>query len=105
MRYLFFAAMLLFAAPVQAESCLSASDHVKVYFAEWCPYCRAEMKYLRAHNIPFKECDIETSETYASELRELIGDLGVPHTIIGNKQISGFDEDEFNQIFGPGSFE
>ena len=34
-------------------------NNVVIYTASWCGYCRQAVAFLRSHNIPFKEYDID----------------------------------------------
>ena len=55
---------------------------VKVYSADWCPYCHAEMEWLEEMGVEFTEVDVET---------EGIEVEGLPVTEIGGERILGFD--------------
>lgn len=102
MRYALLAAMLLLIAPAHA-SCISDPHDIKVFVTEWCPYCRAEIRYLRKRDLEFYECDIEADESCSEELQELTGSQGVPVTYFCSRKLDGFDEEEFDALLGEGT--
>lgn len=61
-----------------------------VYSSTNCSFCKQLKTYLTEQNISFEERNIDESEEYAQELHKL-GIMSVPLTIIGEKQILGFN--------------
>ena len=55
---------------------------VKVYSANWCPYCHAEMDWLDDLNVKYEEIDIEEEGIELSS---------IPITEIDEIKIEGFD--------------
>jgi len=61
-----------------------------VYTSNTCGYCKQLKSYLEEQNIPYEERNIDESETCREELGRL-GIMSVPLTLIGDKQILGFN--------------
>ena len=55
---------------------------IKVYSADWCPYCHAEMEWLDDLGIKYEEVNIEQAGIKVESL---------PTTKIGDETIIGFD--------------
>ena len=55
---------------------------VTLYSAFWCPDCRLAKRFLREHNIPFKEIDIETTAGAAEEVVRRTGKRAIPQLVI-----------------------
>jgi glutaredoxin len=77
-----------------------------VYSASWCRDCREAKRFLAAHNIPFKEIDIETTPGAADEVFENVGKRAIPQFVLDGKWIQpyrpgrGFLHDEMSALFG-----
>ncbi|TRY27508.1 glutaredoxin family protein [Brevibacillus sp. LEMMJ03] len=61
-----------------------------VYSSTNCGFCKQLKTYLEEQNISYEERNIDENETYREELRRL-GVMSVPLTLIGDKQILGFN--------------
>lgn len=61
-----------------------------VYSSTNCGFCKQLKTYLEEQNISFEERNIDESEKYRQELSRL-GMMSVPLTLIGEKQILGFN--------------
>lgn len=61
-----------------------------VYSSTNCGYCKQLKSFLEEQNIAFEERNIDENETYREELSRL-GMMSVPLTLIGDKQILGFN--------------
>ena len=64
---------------------------VKVFSANWCPYCIKVKDYLKAKGIQFEEVDLDRNPEAGQELIEISGQTGIPVVVIDNKVIIGFD--------------
>jgi len=99
------AAVLALATAAKAEPCISAPAWIKIYVTDWCPFCKALIRYLHNRGIyNYSLCDIEEDYRCAEELLALTGTPGVPVTYVCNYRISGFDQLELDRVFGPGRF-
>ena len=77
-----------------------APDKVVMYSASWCGYCRKARRYFEAHQVPFEEYDVETSEKGQRDYAAL-GARGVPVILVGDKRLNGFTEAAFTNLYGP----
>jgi len=73
---------------------------VIVYSAEWCPWCQKEKAWLKEHNIPFQEKDVDKDPRFAREAVEKSGQTSLPITDIDGKIIPGFDLDALKEALG-----
>jgi len=77
-----------------------------VYTAFWCPDCREAKRFLREHNIPFKEIDIETTPGAADEVVKHTGLRAIPQFVIDGEWVQpyrpgkGFLYDEMSTRLG-----
>ncbi len=72
------------------------SRAVVIYTAAWCPFCKNLKAYLRAHDIPYREYDVEKSIQGGMGFWALRG-RGVPVAVVGPETIYGFDRKEIDQ--------
>jgi glutaredoxin len=63
---------------------------VKLYTTAWCGYCKKAKAHLAARGVPYREIDVETSESGEREYRDLKG-RGVPVILVGSQRMDGFD--------------
>ncbi|NRR22316.1 glutaredoxin family protein [Brevibacillus sp. MS2.2] len=61
-----------------------------VYSSTNCNFCKQLKSYLTEQNISFEERNIDEKDEYGQELSRL-GVMSVPLTVIGEKQILGFN--------------
>jgi len=79
---------------------------VTVYSAFWCPVCREAKRFLREHNIPFHEIDIETTPGAAEEVIKRTGMRAIPQIVIDGEWVQpyrpgeGFLYDEMAKRLG-----
>ena len=73
---------------------------VIVYSAQWCPWCHKEMDWLKEHNIPFEERDVDKDPKFAEEAVEKSGETSLPITDIDGKIIPGFDLEALKEALG-----
>ncbi|MDO5481147.1 MAG: glutaredoxin family protein [Candidatus Saccharibacteria bacterium] len=62
---------------------------IKVYSAEWCPYCHAEMEWLDEMGVEYEEVDID---------KEGIKMSSIPVTEIGDERIEGFNRAKIKRV-------
>jgi glutaredoxin len=70
----------------------SAAAHqpVKLYTTTWCGYCKKAKAHLAARGVPYREIDVEASDSGRREFSEL-GGRGVPVILVGSQRMDGFD--------------
>jgi mycoredoxin len=77
-----------------------------LYSAPWCRDCRAAKRFLTAHNIPYKEVDIETTPGAADLVIANTGKRAIPQFVLDGKWIQpykpgrGFLYEEMSELFG-----
>lgn len=76
----------------------SSGPQVTMYATSWCGYCARARKYFRDNNISFTEYDIE-KDARAKRRYDQMGARGVPVILVGNRRMSGFSEERFEQIY------
>ena len=73
-------------------------DKVVMYSASWCGYCRKARRYFEAHQVPFEEYDVETSDKGQRDYAAL-GAHGVPVILVGEQRMNGFSEGAFESLY------
>lgn len=78
---------------------------IVIYSTATCGYCKMLKSYLQSKDIPYKEKQADLDQSLAKELFEKSGQLGVPFTIIENKdgseeKILGFDKKKIDLALG-----
>jgi glutaredoxin len=68
-----------------------------VYSSTNCNYCKQLKEYLTEQKIAFEERNIDENEAYREELSRL-GIMSVPLTLIGDKQILGFNPNRIKKV-------
>lgn len=69
-----------------------------LYSAKWCGYCRQAKAYLAAHQLAYREVDIDTPDgkmAYA----QLGGNNGVPQLYVNGRGTTGFSASAYDSIF------
>ncbi|WP_126425506.1 glutaredoxin family protein [Brevibacillus marinus] len=61
-----------------------------VYTSSTCTFCKQVKQYLQEQNLPYEERNIDENPAYGEELARM-GIMSVPLTVIGEKQILGFN--------------
>jgi len=65
---------------------------INVYYAPWCPACKAARAWLRAEQIPYRGFDVQQDPSAARRLRELNPAGSIPTIEIDGKVAVGFDQ-------------
>lgn len=60
---------------------------VTIYSAFWCPDCREAKRFLKKHDIPFTEIDIETTPGAAEEVIAKTGKRAIPQLVIDGEWV------------------
>ena len=63
---------------------------VIVYSAFWCPDCREAKRFLKQHNIPYQEIDIETTPGAAEEVVKHTGRRSIPQFVIDGEWVQPY---------------
>ena len=77
-----------------------------VYSAPWCGDCREAKRFLKKHQIPYKEVNIETTPGAAEEVIRNTGKRAIPQFVINGKWVQpyrpgqGFLYEEMSQLLG-----
>ena len=77
-----------------------------VYTAFWCRDCREAKNFLKKHNIPFREIDIESTPGAADEVVRNVGKRAIPQFVIDGRWIQpyrpgqGFLYKEMSELLG-----
>jgi glutaredoxin len=69
-----------------------------MYSTSWCRYCKKARRYFKAHNIAYRDFDIENDPKAKKRFKSL-GGQGVPLILVGKNKISGFNEKSFKQVY------
>lgn len=79
------------------EGAVAGNTAVVMYATSWCGVCKRAKAYFRAHKIPYKYYDVETSEKGKRDFKKL-GGKGVPVILVGTRRLNGFSESAFEKI-------
>ena len=67
---------------------------VTVYSAFWCPDCRVAKRFLKEHNIPFQDIDIESTPGAADEVVKRTGKRAIPQFVIDGEWVQPYRQGE-----------
>lgn len=70
---------------------------VRLYYAEWCPYCRKAKAHLDRRGVPYSLLDIDIASV-KRELIEKTGRRSIPYIEIGEKNMRGYSEERLDQL-------
>jgi glutaredoxin len=79
---------------------------VIVYSSQWCPDCCVAKRFLKKHNVPFTEIDIDATPGAAQEIIARTGRRGIPQFVINGQWVrpyrpgEGFLYEEMSQLLG-----
>jgi glutaredoxin 3 len=71
---------------------------VIVYTSPTCPYCTMVKEFLSQRGVSFEERDVSRDPSYAQELVNSTGQMGIPVTIINGQMVVGFDRGRLEQL-------
>jgi glutaredoxin len=72
---------------------------VVIYCTQWCPDCKNARAWLKSHDIPFREVDIESNTRAARQVREWAGGNQVTPTIdIDGTILIDYNEDRLAEL-------
>jgi glutaredoxin len=75
------------------------ASRLVMYTTTRCGYCAKARRYFAKNSISYSEKNIELEEAYRKEFDQL-GGKGVPVILVGNKKMTGFSQQKFEQNFG-----
>ncbi len=75
-------------------------NKVIVYSGTYCSYCKQLKSFLEEQKIPYEERNIDENPAYGEELSQL-GYMSVPVTVIGEKQVLGFNPARIMKLYSP----
>ena len=78
---------------------------VIIFTTPTCTYCTAAKRYLRQHQVKFREVDISRDPAAARDVMRRTGSMGVPVLDIGGKIVRGFDKPQINALLEIKSYE
>ena len=71
---------------------------IKIYSTPTCHYCAVAKDYLKDKNIPFEVIDVKEDLKAREHMKQISGQMGVPVLDVHGKIMSGWDEEEFNNL-------
>jgi glutaredoxin len=73
---------------------------VEIFMAEWCPSCKAAIKFLNSKGVRYKKYDVDKDRDANVRLTEKYHQKSIPFTIIGDEKILGFNRQRFESALG-----
>ena len=68
------------------------SENVTIYSKDYCPYCKAAKRILKARGIDYKEIDVEIQPEKMHEMVTRSKRRTVPQIFFGDQHIGGHDD-------------
>ena len=65
---------------------------IKIYTANWCPYCIAAKRFFDGKGWQYEEINIEKEGMNCEELEKLSGGRTVPQIVIDGNPIGNYDD-------------
>lgn len=78
------------------ESSKESAKDIVFYSAQWCGYCQKAKSFMIENAIEFTELDLDASDEHIEQF-EAAGGTGIPYLVVGDKKLSGFDEDDYRK--------
>lgn len=66
--------------------------NITVYHKDYCPYCRAAKKLLKAKGLSFNSVEVTSNPVEFANMVKRSGRRTVPQIFVGNTHIGGFDD-------------
>jgi glutaredoxin len=80
------------------------APRITLYSTRQCSYCRQVKAYLRQHNIPFSEQDVERNRRAMLEFQRA-GGRGVPMLMIGPQRVDGYQPKQLYKLLRQAGFD
>lgn len=72
---------------------MTQRSKVKIYTADYCPYCSAAKRLLTSKGVSFEEIDVTDDDAMREKLIEMTGGrTTVPQVFVDGKSIGGYDD-------------
>ena len=78
-------------------------EPVKLYTTAWCGYCKKAKAHLAARGVPYREIDVEGTDSAKREFSAL-GGRGVPVILVGSQRMDGFDAAGLDTMLAAGGY-
>jgi len=82
---------------VESSTRRSYDAEVRLYYADWCPYCRKAKAHLDRRGVAYSLLDIDIAAV-KRELVEKTGRKSIPYIEIGEKNMRGYSEERLDQL-------
>ncbi len=71
---------------------MTDGQKVKMYTAQYCPYCMMARSLLEDKGVPYEDLRVDGDRALRMEMESLSGRRTVPQIFVGTKHIGGFDD-------------
>ena len=82
-----------------ALAALAKPGDIVMLSSETCAYCKSASRYMTEHQIPFRECFIETDAACAESYRAQQAP-GTPTLLVRGQRLVGFDPERIAKVLG-----
>ena len=65
---------------------------VKIYFSEYCPYCKSVEALMNKKNISFEKIDVDLDTNLREEMVKKSGRTSVPQVFVNDLHLGGCDD-------------
>ena len=65
---------------------------VKIYFSEYCPYCKSVESLMNRKNISFEKIDVDLDVSLREEMVKISGRTSVPQVFVNDLHLGGCDD-------------
>ena len=66
--------------------------NVKIYFSEYCPYCKSVEALMKKKNISFEKIDVDLNLSLREEMVKITGRTSVPQVFVNDLHLGGCDD-------------
>ena len=68
------------------------SGNIVMYESDWCGFCRAARRLLKAKGWEFESRLVDGNNELRAEMQRISGRTSVPQIFFGSRHIGGFDD-------------
>jgi len=86
------------AAPAETPATPAHQAQLVIYTTPTCPHCIRALKHMQARKIDYIQKDVQHDRANQAEFRR-IGGRGVPHIVMGNTVVVGFNPQDFDRKY------
>ena len=65
---------------------------IKIYFSEYCPYCKSVEALMNKKNISFEKIDVDLDTNLREEMVKISGRTSVPQVFVNDLHLGGCDD-------------